>query len=176
VTTPRVLTAVLLCGLACLLAVAVVPRGATTDPASAVPVATSRVAPLAVLAGWDADRSRAWRDGDPQALATLYTAGSRSGRADRTLLAAYAARGLRVRGLEVQRASVEVEAVTTDRMVLLVTDRLVATTVSRRGSRPVELPRDDWSTRRVVLRRVGERWRVAEVRDPDARARPRPPR
>ena len=168
-TVPRLLTTVLLAALGCLLAVGVAWRPAGDSVGDAVgTVAGSpvpdRVAPLAVLATWDRSRAEAWRRGDPAALARLYTADSGAGRADRSLLAAYAGRGLRVTGLRMQRAAVEVLSADDDRIVLVVTDRLAgATAVGGRGR--VDLPRDGWSRRTVVLRAVGDGWRVAEVTD-----------
>lgn len=160
-TGSRVLTAVLLAGLGCLLAVAVAWRPA--EMVTRAPAA-DRTEPLAVLAAWDRSRADAWRRGDPAALARLYARGSASGQADRSLLAAYAERGLRVAGLRVQRATVEVVTAGPDRIVLLVTDRVVgAAAIGRRGR--VALPRDGWSTRTVVLVRMDEVWRVVEVRD-----------
>ena len=47
--------------------------------------------------------------------------------------------------------------------MLVVTDRLVGATAVGGGQR-VALPRDDPTTRRVTLRRVGGAWRVDEVR------------
>ena len=175
-TIPRLLTAVLLCGLGCLLAAGASwrPAGSVASVAAAArPAVADRVAPLAVLAAWDRERARAWRRGDPGALRRLYVAGSRSGRADRALLAAYAGRGLRVTGLRMQRAAVEVLAADAERVVLVVTDRVVgASAVGRRGR--VVLPDDGWSLRHLVLRRVGDRWRVAEVREVSAARSPAP--
>ena len=125
---------------------------------------SERTAPLTVLRQWDRARAAAWREADPRALARLYVAGSRAGRADRGLLAAYAARGLRVTGMRMQVASVEVVTATDDRMVLVVTDRLVGAIALGRGAR-IRLPRDGWSRRRTVLVRTGEDWRVARVSD-----------
>ena len=102
--------------------------------------------------------------GGSAALRRLYVEGSQSGRADAALLTAYAERGLRVDGLTVQRADVRVVAASGDRLVLVVTDRVVGgAAVGARGR--VALPRDDWSTRTVVLVHEAGRWRVAEVRD-----------
>lgn len=166
-TIPRLLTAVLLCGLGCLLAAGVAWRPAAPANPAVRPAAAAgvdRAAPLAVLAAWDRERAAAWRRGDPAALRRLYVVGSRTGRADRALLAAYARRGLRVAGLRMQRAAVEVLAADPERVVLVVTDRVVgASAVGRRGR--ATLPEDDWSTRTVVLVRVEEQWRVAEARD-----------
>lgn len=160
-TGSRLLTALLLAGLGCLLAVGVAWR-----PAGVVPraPAADRIAPLMVLAAWDRSRAGAWRTGDPAALDRLYAPGSAAGAADRALLAAYAERGLRVTGLRMQRAAVVVLIAEADRTVLRVTDRVVGATATGRGGRAA-LPRDGWSMRTVVLARVGEEWRVVEVRD-----------
>jgi hypothetical protein len=69
-----------------------------------------------------------------------------------------------VAGLRMQRAAVEVLAADAERVVLVVTDRVVGAVAVGRPGR-VSLPRDGWSTRTVVLVRVGEEWRLAEVRD-----------
>jgi hypothetical protein len=176
VTIPRLLTAVLLCGLGCLLAAGAAwrPAGPVASVAAAArPADADRVAPLAVLAAWDRERSAAWRRGDPAALRRLYVARSRAGRADRALLAAYAGRGLRVAGLRMQRAAVEVLAADAERVVLVVTDRVVgASVVGPRGR--VALPDDGWSRRRVVLSRLGGRWQVVEVREISAAQSPAP--
>lgn len=163
----RLLTAALLSLLGCVLAVGLAGLGqrpGAPTPASSARPAPDRTAALAVLRAWDEARSEAWRRGSPRALRRLYVAGSESGRADRALLTAYAERGLRVEGLTVQRAGVRVAQATDDRLVLVVTDRATGGTAVGEAGRVV-LPRDDWSTRTVVL--VGEdgRWRVAEVRD-----------
>jgi hypothetical protein len=119
-----------------------------------------------VLHDWDARRALAWSSGRPAALRPLYVAGSRAGRADRAALAAYAGRGLRVRGLRMQVASVEVLERSPTRLVLAVTDRLVTAVAVGDGER-WPLPADRWSTRVVALRRsggpVGAGWRVEEV-------------
>jgi hypothetical protein len=162
----RLLTGLLLAALGCVLAAGLAGLGHDTPGprASAGPAVPDRTAALSVLREWDAARAAAWRTGSSAALRGLYAEGSASGRADRVLLAAYRSRGLRVHGMSVQRSSVRVVARTEHRWVLRVTDRLVGASVVGPGGR-VPLPRDGWSTRVVVLLRVGERWRVAEVRD-----------
>jgi hypothetical protein len=78
------------------------------------------------------------------------------------MLAAYVERGLRVTGIRMQVAAARVRRADDDRVVLLVTDRLVgAEARGKEGATP--LPVDRWSRRRVVLVRAGERWRVSEV-------------
>lgn len=169
-TLSRLLTAgmvvVVVAGLGCVLAVGVarspesVPREVAREAA-----APDRVAALSVLRTWDRDRAAAWSRSDPGALRRLYVEGSEAGLADRALLAAYADRGLRVTGLMMQRAAVIVESAGERRLVLMVTDRVAsARAIGADGGR-VSLPRDGWTRHRMVLRLVGERWRVAEVRD-----------
>jgi len=170
VTPPRLLTAVLLAGLGCLLAVGVAWR-----PAGVVarPPAADRTEPLTVLAAWDRSRADAWRLGDPAALGRLYAQGSATGEADRALLTAYTERGLRVTGLQMQREAVEVVSASAERIVLVVTDRVVgAAAVGPRGR--IDLPRDDWSRRTVVLRASRDQWRVVVVRDVSAALSPAP--
>lgn len=168
VTVPRLLTAVLLSAFGCLLAVGV--AWSPAPPPEAQAAAPDRVAPLAVLEAWDRDRADAWRRGDPRALEQLYAAGSRAGRADRRLLTAYAGRGLRVEGLAVQRAEVRVVAREVDRLVLVVTDRVVGGTAVGPDGRVV-LPQDAWSRHRLVLREGADGWQVVEVRPDRSPAR-----
>jgi hypothetical protein len=91
------------------------------------------------------------------------------------MLRRYAARGLRVQGLVVQRLAVRVLRREPDVLMLRVTDRMVGATAVGRGLR-VRLPRDGVSTRTVTLRRVGSDWRVSEVLPVGRRVRPAPPR
>jgi hypothetical protein len=126
-----------------------------------------RTGPIAVLRAWDRDRAAAWRAGDPAALRELYVPGSRAGAADRAMLAAYADRGLRVTGMRMQVAAARVHSRGDERIVLLVTDRLASAEVHGPDG-VVPLPVDRWSSRRVVLLRTGERWRVARVTGQDS--------
>ncbi len=119
---------------------------------------------LAVLHAWDERRATAWARGQPAALSELYVEGSRTGRADRRLLASYADRGLRVTGMRVQVLAASLVSMTPTTLTLTVTDRLVGA-VAMAGDRRVVLPRDDPSTRVIVLRRVAGEWLVAEVAD-----------
>lgn len=142
------------------------PPGGTTraDPvASGAPAATPAgaapaVAALAVLRDWDRARAAAWEQGDPAALRALYVPGSRAGTADLAMLRRWQERGLRVRGMRTQVLAAAVRAHSPDRFVLVVTDRLVGA-VAVPGALP--LPRDQPTTRRLELRRVGGRWLLA---------------
>ncbi|MEV5001855.1 hypothetical protein [Nocardioides sp. LML1-1-1.1] len=142
------------------------PPGGTTPaaPPAARPPVAARVgeapaaAALAVLREWDRARAAAWERGDPVALRSLYVPGSRAGRADVAMLRRWQERGLRVRGMRMQVLAVAVRARGPDRVVLVVTDRLVGA-VAVPGALP--LPRDQPTTRRLELRRVGGRWLLA---------------
>lgn len=142
------------------------PPGGTTHaappasrPPAAAPVhADPAVAALAVLRQWDQARAAAWERGDPAALRSLYVPGSRAGKADVAMLSRWRERGLRVRGMRTQVLAAAVRVRGPDRVVLVVTDRLVGA-VAVPGGEP--LPRDQPTTRRLELRRVGGRWLLA---------------
>ena len=137
------------------------------DPVQRQEVAADRTGPLEVLRAWDRDRAAAWRHGDLRALGRLYVPGSRAGEADRAMLASYVDRGLRVTGMRMQVAAAEVRQADDDRVVLVVTDRLVGAE-ARSGEGALSLPADGWSRRRLVLVRGGERWQVAAVTGQDS--------
>ena len=119
---------------------------------------------LALLREWDQRRAQAWTDGDATALAGLYTRGSHTGHHDRRMLAAYAARGLRVTGLRTQVLSGRVRSWAPDRISIEVTDRVWGARAVGPGVQ-ISLPRDRPSTRTVSLRRVDDVWLVEEVTD-----------
>jgi hypothetical protein len=138
------------------------PDGSRT---SRVAVETRRTSDaLALLRAWDRRRSRAWTRADPAALTDLYTRGSRTGRHDRAMLAAYDARGLRVAGLQTQVLGASLRSWAPSRVRLEVVDRVVGAHAVGDGAR-MALPRDRPSTRVISLRRVSGAWRVEEVRD-----------
>jgi hypothetical protein len=116
----------------------------------------------AILHAWDHDRARAWATGDPATLRGLYTVASATGRADRAMLRSWRERGLRVEGMRTQLLAVDVRRWSDGDLVVVVTDRLAGGVAVGAGAR-VPLPRDEPSTRRVVLRRVAGEWRVRSV-------------
>lgn len=140
---------------------AAVGRDAQAPAPAAEPAGTTA---RSVLAGWDERRSRAWAAGDAAALRRLYVPGSRAGLGDVRMLRAYAARGLRVRGLGTQVLALRLVRETPRLLDLVVTDRVVGG-VAVGGGRRVALPADRPSTRRLLLRRVGGRWLLDRVRD-----------
>jgi hypothetical protein len=144
---------------------------ADADHPPVLVVETRRTADaLSLLREWDRHRSQAWADGDVAALTALYTRESRTGRHDRAMLAAYAARGLRVTGLRTQMLDASLRSWTPDRVTLEVTDRVVGAQAVGRGVR-ISLPRVRPSTRVVSLRRVTGGWRVEEVTEAGDRRR-----
>ncbi len=140
------------------------PEGSRRESSGPVAPDAGQRGPASILADWDAQRARAWAEGDVEALEALYVDGSRSGSADVGLLRDYRRRGLTVEALTTQVLALHVVERSAERLVLLVTDRVVGGRAVG-GATPVALPADRASTRRVVLVRAGERWRVAEARD-----------
>jgi hypothetical protein len=150
---------------AAVVGLAVVSAGPSHDVRRVVAAgdATPRVSrAVAVLDAWDRRRAAAWAHGDAAALRSLYVPGSRAGRRDLAALAAYHRRGLRVRSMSRQVLAVRVRARTPGTLRLVVTDRLAEGLVTGAGER-VALPSSRPATRSVVLRRVAETWKVAEV-------------
>lgn len=161
-TAPRLLLATL-ATLATAVAVATgIAVVEAREPQPRVVAAPPRTDALQVLAAWDRRRAAAWAGGDAVALAGLYAPGSAAGRADVAMLERWVDRGLRVTGLRMQVLGVDVRRAAADRLDLVVTDRL-AGGVAVGGATEVPLPRDGWSTRRVVLERAAAGWVVADV-------------
>lgn len=166
----RLLPALAAVACACVVATLVatlVPRPGGHPDQAARPAAASEPVgstPARILAAWDERRAAAWAAGDAEALTRMYVAGSRTGAADVRLLRHYRERGLSVTGLTTQVLALDVAVESPSRLVLVVTDRLVAGRAVGGGAQ-VALPADRASTRRVVLRREGGRWLVVEARD-----------
>ena len=135
-----------------------------TEAPVASPPDASTTAPRDVLAAWDARRSAAWAEGDVPALRALYVAGSRTGRADVRMRAAYVDRGLRVEGLATQVLALDVIVESRGALSVRVTDRVVGGLVVGEGT-STSLPRDRATTRTLALRRIDGEWLVASVRD-----------
>lgn len=153
----------------CLAVLADRPGPAPPGPATPAATTAARVSaregvdPRGVLRDWDARRAAAWVAEDVDGLAALYTRGSVAGRRDVRLLRRWTSRAARVTRLEPQVLALTAVQVEPDRLVVRVTDRVAVLRAEVRG-RAVPLPRDQVSTRLVVLRRTGA-WRVAAVLD-----------
>jgi hypothetical protein len=117
---------------------------------------------LGVLRAWDRDRAAAYSSGDVAALRRLYVPGSEAGQRDVAILRSYAARGLVVRGLRMQRLRADVLDRRRDRLRLRVLERVAGGTVVSGTSRTA-LPTDRAGRRTVVLVRGAGGWRVASV-------------
>jgi hypothetical protein len=173
VTRPTALLAVLVlvtlgavgCGIGCGSDGSVQARAAAPARVAAAPAGHREAEAVEVLRDWDVRRADAWSRGDEVALRALYVDRSTAGRRDVAMLRAWARRGLRVGVMRMQLLAAHVRVQTGDRIVLVVTDRLVGAVAVGRGVRvPLPLPRDAASTRTVTLRRVVGEWRVSAVR------------
>jgi hypothetical protein len=169
-TLPRLLLValvltVLTAGTAAVVQVVARDPAPRTAPASTAPHGSARVdaAGSEVLRAWDERRAAAWARGDPISLSGLYAVGSVAGRRDVSMLRAWTARGLRVRGMRMQVLALDVVLRRRHRLVLGVTDRLARAVAVGPGVRR-ELPRDAPSTHTVELVRAAGEWRVAAVR------------
>ena len=140
------------------------PDRTAQEVPTAAGLGTASTPALRVLHGWDERRLEAWRRADAGALGRLYVPGSRTGRADVRLLREYAAHGLVVQRLSTQVFAVQVLARGRGRLVLRVTDRVVAGSATR-GGRAVALPATAPAVRVVTLERgaTPARWRVREA-------------
>ncbi len=116
---------------------------------------------LDVLRSWDRRRARAWAAGDALALRALYLPGSRTGRRDVAMLAAYRGVGCGSPRCDDRCSPLRVRSRDAGTLSLVVTDRLAEARVTG-GTRAV-LPRSRPATRRIVLRRTSSGWCVAEV-------------
>jgi hypothetical protein len=137
--------------------------GALPHPAEPTGSRASTVRWHVVLHRLDRVRARAWCRGEPRLLRAVYTPRATALGADRHLLGDYARRGLRVRDVRLRFVRVHVM----DRRPLYVRLRVVdsladATAVSSTG-KLLRLPRDRATRHRIVLRRVGGRWRIDAV-------------
>ncbi len=129
-------------------------------PSSAAPVEPRAVR---LLRAWDRRRAEAFARGDAAALSALYADGSRTGAADRSVLDGYLRRGLTVTHMTTQVLAAVVVGESGGRIEMRVTDVLVDAVVTDREGRRWSLPRDQPSTRRVVLVQRDGRWLVAET-------------
>lgn len=162
--------AVLLAGVAGLLVQRSVAAPHPASPPAAVPVsaptgdaveAVEAVEAAAVLRKWDAARAAAWAAGSVSALRRLYVGGA--GERDVGLLRDYRRRGLVVDGLRMQVLRLDVLRHRPGEWRLRVTDRVAGGVVADRNGHRRPLPRDQATTREVVLVRGATGWRVSEV-------------
>jgi hypothetical protein len=114
------------------------------------------------LSRLDELRSRALRNGDEALLDSVYVGGSLVLRADRKLVQAYAARGLRLRS-PIDYLSARVMNRGADAVALAVVDQVRAPTATTASGTALALPADRPTSHVIVLRRVAGRWLIARV-------------
>lgn len=120
------------------------------------------VSSLAVLRDWDRARARAWSRASTRHLRRLYLPGAQAGERDVAMLRRWRERGWRVRGMGMQVSAVRLIRRTDERLVLIVTDRLVGARAVDPGSGETrELPLDRATTRRLEFRRTERGWVLA---------------
>lgn len=117
-----------------------------------------------VLDALDRARAKAWRQGRPALLRYVYLPSAAERLEDRSMLRAYARRGLHVQGVRLAFDSVKVVHRVPGAVRLHVVDQLRSATAVDQQGRRVELPRDSPSRHTIVLRRFDSGWRIADVR------------
>lgn len=117
-----------------------------------------------VLDALDRARAKAWRQGRPALLRYVYLPSAAERLEDRSMLRAYARRGLHVQGVRLAFDSVKVVHRVPGAVRLHVVDQLRSATAVDQQGRRLELPRDSPSRHTIVLRRFGNDWRIADVR------------
>lgn len=135
---PVLLVVAVLLALVPALGLAVLVVGGTATEDDAAPAAGTPGAPdgAAVVRAWDAARSSAYARGDATALRALYVDGSALGEQDVAVLAAYDERGLRLHGVGFELVDARVAETSTDRVVVVVTERLQRADVRRVDGTP----------------------------------------
>ena len=116
-----------------------------------------------VLGGLDVARAQALADVNVADLQRVYASTS-AAKADRAMLQRYAARGFRVVGAGMIRASCRVATRSPWRIELEVSERLAPAWAVSEAGEARRLPRDRYSQRHIVLTGGVGRWRIASVR------------
>src|SRR5664279_155293 len=114
----------------------------------------------------DHARATAFAAADPQALDRVYVVPSRLADADATTIAAYRARGGRVRGVLLQVSQCRVLERTDTTIRLDVVEELGRAYVRWSDGSTSALPRDRATRRWVTLRRTAEGWRISGSQPP----------
>jgi hypothetical protein len=109
----------------------------------------------------DRVRAEAFATGDASRLDDVYLPDSHARRADGATIDAYAGRGGRVVGAELQILSCRVVHSTPDSARLEVVDQLGPARVTWSDGTSIELPRDRPSRRVVLVERTEEGWRIS---------------
>lgn len=118
---------------------------------------------LETLQALDVRRSQAFWTLDTAGLDAVYVTGSSPWLSDRSLIADYKARQLRIDGLRLQIESLVIEQPGAGTVVLRVVDRLVSGVLVDRTGRRTPLPTATATTRRITLTGGGTSWRITAV-------------
>jgi hypothetical protein len=117
----------------------------------------------AILDRLDRRRETAYASEDPSLLGVVYVSGSPVLRHDLAMLRAYAERGVRLTGVRLRALDVRLLGRAGPYVRLRVVDRLERPT-AHAADGAVRLPRDQATSRVIVLRDVAGGWRIAAVR------------
>lgn len=117
--------------------------------------------PCLIMEGLDVQRQIAYARADPAALTAIYTKESVAGAADRRVLDDYRERGIRVRGVRLERRSCE--PLSQDRVRSV--ERLGGAVAVLADGTERALPRDNWNEREITLVLQDGRWRIRDVRE-----------
>jgi serine/threonine protein kinase len=118
---------------------------------------------LRTLQALDVRRARAFSTLDPTGLDAIYVPGSSPWQSDRSLLASYRDRRVRVDGLKLHIEQVAVQRPGAGSVVLRVVDRLVSGTAVDSAGRRTPLPAGRPTARLITLTGGGAAWRISAI-------------
>jgi hypothetical protein len=118
---------------------------------------------LGTLQALDVQRSQAFSTLDPAGLDAIYVPGSSPWQADRSLLASYRDRQVRIDGLKMQIDKLAVERPGPGTVVLRVVDRLIAGAAVDNAGRRTPLPAGTPTARLITLTGKGDAWRISGI-------------
>jgi hypothetical protein len=118
---------------------------------------------LGTLQALDLQRSQTFSTLDPVGLDAIYVPGSSPWQADRSLLASYRDRQVRIDGLKMQIDKLAVERPGAGTVVLRVVDRLIAGAAVDNAGRRTPLPAGTPTARLIILTGNGDAWRISGI-------------
>jgi hypothetical protein len=137
------------------------PDGSPTIPPATTAAEEGRW--LGTLQALDVQRSQAFSTLDPAGLDAIYVPGSSPWQADRSLLASYRDRQVRIDGLKMQIDKLAVERPGPGTVVLRVVDRLIAGAAVDNAGRRTPLPAGTPTARLITLTGKGDAWRISGI-------------
>jgi hypothetical protein len=137
------------------------PDGSPTIPPATTAAEEGRW--LGTLQALDVQRSQAFSTLDPTGLDAIYVPGSSPWQTDRSLLASYRDRQVRIDGLKMQIDKLAVERPGSGTVVLRVVDRLIAGAAVDNAGRRTPLPAGTPTARLITLTGKGDAWRISGI-------------